>query len=116
MAKREIVGLVEKVVLVGKTKSAALYARIDTGATKSSVDKALVNALNLGPIIRSKKVKNVLGSVLRPIIKAKVNIAGKIREEEFTIADRRHMKYQLLIGQNILKKERFLIDPLKGKR
>ena len=113
MAKREIVGLVEKVTLIGNTKEITLYARIDSGATKSSVDKALVNELNLGPVIRSKRVKNVLGSVLRPIINAKVKIANKIREEEFTVADRKHMKYRLLIGQNILKKEKFLIDPLK---
>ena len=40
-------------------------------------------------------------------------LKGIILEEEFTLADRSHMTYRILLGQNILKKGNFLIDPLK---
>ena len=36
-------------------------------------------------------------------------------KSEFTIADRTHMKYKILVGQNILK-EGFLVDPMKKIR
>ena len=34
-------------------------------------------------------------------------------EGDFTLANRSHMTYALLIGQNILKAGHFLVDPLK---
>lgn len=87
-------------------------ARIDTGATKSSVDARLAAELALGPVIKTKLVKSAAGNKLRPVIKASIRISGKSLKSEFTIADRSHMKYRVLIGQNILKKG-FLIDPTK---
>jgi len=36
-------------------------------------------------------------------------------EDEFTLADRSHMTFPMLIGQNILTKGKFLIDPLKER-
>ena len=108
---RKILGLTEPIKVFG-TKSKKVIARIDTGATKSSIDAKLAAELNLGPIIRTKLVKSSHGTSIRPIIKAKISILGEELVEEFTIADRTHMKYQVLIGQNILK-HNFLIDPQK---
>ncbi|MBN2141880.1 ATP-dependent zinc protease, partial [Candidatus Woesearchaeota archaeon] len=42
---------------------------------------------------------------------AKIVLGGKEIESKFTLADRSHMKYPVLIGQNILRKN-FLIDPV----
>ena len=110
-AKKKVIGLTEKVKVMGpKGKSKALTARIDTGATISSIDNKLAASLKLGPVIRTKLVKSAQGSGSRAVIRAKVAIAGKELRDEFTIADRKHMKYQILIGQNILRKG-FLIDP-----
>lgn len=88
-------------------------ARIDTGATSSSIDNKLANELGLVPITKSKIVKSAYGVKRRPVVKAKVKMDGFTIEEEFTLADRSHMTYKLLIGQNILKKGDFLIDPNK---
>ena len=64
-------GLTEKVKVIGaKEKSKLLTARIDTGATISSVDSRLAAKLNLGPVIRTKMVKSASGSSSRPVIKA----------------------------------------------
>ena len=108
-----IIGLSERVTIIGPTKKKKrVIARIDTGATKSSVDAKLAAELALGPIIKTKLVKSASGNKMRPVLKANIKIAKKELNEEFTVADRSHLKYRVLVGQNILKKG-FLIDPTK---
>ena len=105
-------------ILIGLTATVTVYgnpekkvkARIDTGATRSSIDTSLAAELHLGPIIKRKKIKSAHGSRLRPIIEVEIKLEGKKIKTEFTVADRSHMKYGILIGQNALKKH-FLIDP-----
>jgi hypothetical protein len=110
--KREhtVIGLTEKVIVIGDRHKKIVMARIDTGATKSSIDANLSAVLMLGPILKTKVVKSVHGHTLRAIIKGRVIMKGKEIEGQMTIADRSHMKYKVLIGQNMLKKG-FLIDP-----
>lgn len=103
-----IIGLIEKVKINGKE----ITAKIDTGAGYSSICSSLASKLKLYPIIRSVTIKSSHGRTRRPIVRAKVNIKGKILETEFTIASRSHLKYSALIGKNILKRG-FLIDPTK---
>jgi len=108
-----IVYLTEKVNLTswdGKKKE--FIAKIDTGATKSSIDINLAERLKLGPVIRSKVVKSAHGNQLRPIIEAEIILADKKIKAEFTLADRSHLRYQVLIGVNILK-DGFLVNPSK---
>lgn len=109
---RPVLGLVEQVTLKGKRQK-TVWARIDTGATKSSVDKALADQLDFGPTIREKLVKSASGNRLRPIVKGSIVISKKTLTDEFSVADRSHLSYPVLIGQNILKKGEFIIDPLK---
>ena len=110
---RKIIGLTEDINIFGpKGDKKLINARIDTGATRSSVDKKLAEELNLGPVTRTKLVKQALGGTMRPIIMVEFELAGKKLKEEFTIADRSHMKYRVLIGQNALNNG-FLIDPHK---
>lgn len=112
MPGKVILGLTETITIKGKAgKEIELTARIDTGATSSSIGKHLAEELELGPVIQTKVVKSASGIKQRPIVKATIIIKGKEIEEEVTIADRSHMTYRVLIGQNILKKGNFLIDP-----
>ena len=109
-----ILGLTEHVTVIGlHGKKEKVIARIDTGATSSSIDIALAQRLHLNPSTRSKIVKSASGVKKRPLVHAKLKMEGLLIEEEFTLADRSHMTYQLLIGHNILKKGNFLIDPHK---
>lgn len=109
---RSIVGLTERIILNGKGhKKIDVKARIDSGATKSSIDINLAKTLKLGPVVKSKIVKSAHGKMRRPIVWAEIVLAGKKIKSMFTLADRNHMKYKVLIGQNILKKG-FLIDPM----
>ncbi|MEK6949225.1 MAG: RimK/LysX family protein, partial [Nanoarchaeota archaeon] len=87
-------------------------AKVDTGASKSSIDIKLASKLGLGPVIKSKMIKSAHGNKLRPIIEAEIILAGRKIKSEFTLADRTHMKYGVLIGVNTLK-HGFLVDPSK---
>ena len=107
---KTILGIAEKVYFKANGKKPIL-AKIDTGATKSSIDIKLAGKLKLGPVIKSKIIKSAHGSRLRPIVEAEITLEGKKIKTEFTLVDRSHMRYQVLIGQNILK-HGFLIDPL----
>ena len=107
-----VIGLAEEVNIKYNDGKKNVIAKIDTGATKSSIDTNLATELKLGPVIKSKLVKSAHGSKLRPIIEATIELAGKKIKSEFTLADRAHMKYRILVGQNILK-DGFLIDPTK---
>ena len=113
--KRVTLGLVEKVVLIGENgPSKEIAGRIDTGATVSSIDLNLADKMNLRRIDKFKIVKSASGIEKRPLVIAKIKVGGQIIEEKFNLADRSHMTYQVLIGQNILKKGDFLVDPRKG--
>jgi hypothetical protein len=105
-----ILGIAEKVKVVGEDKEKTVFARIDTGAEKSSIDIRLASDLRLGPILKTKTVRSALGISLRPVIKAEISVAGKPIIAQFTVAERSRMKYPLLIGRNVLK-QGFLIDP-----
>ncbi|MFH1400426.1 MAG: RimK/LysX family protein [Nanoarchaeota archaeon] len=109
---RTIVGFCEELTMEGVNGSERHTARIDTGATKSSIDIILASRLKLGPIIHSKAVKSAHGTRIRPIVEAEFEIGGRRIKAEFTLADRGHMKYKVLIGQNVLR-QGFLIDPQK---
>ncbi len=108
-----VIGLTEPVLIFSESEGKrAIVAKIDTGASKSSIDVNLASQLKLGPIIKSKIIKSASGNKVRPVIEAEIELAGKKFKEEFTLADRWHMKYRVLIGQNILK-HGYLIDPSK---
>ncbi len=113
---RPVLGVIEEISVIGNNgKEEKLLARIDTGATSSSIDLNVAAILELGPITRSKIVKSASGVGKRPIVQAKIKINEMEIEDEFTLADRSHMTFPMLIGQNILTKGKFLIDPLKER-
>lgn len=110
--KRITIGLIENVTLEnGKTYT----AKIDTGADSSSVDTSIAQALGEKPVLSHKYIKSALGRDLRPIISIDLEIHGMKCNENFTISDRKNLRYKILIGKDILQKEKFLIDPLLGE-
>ena len=110
--KRITVGLTTRIVIFGNNGKRELIAKVDTGATKSSIDENLAKEISIGPALKKIKVKSAHGIRYRPVVTADISIGGEIFHTEFTLADRSHLKYKMLIGQNILK-QGFLIDPLK---
>jgi hypothetical protein len=112
---KTIVGVKEHVTIIGPKKQLKVLARIDTGATKSSIDMGLARKLGLGPVVKYKMVRSATGRAERALIIARIRISGRTFKVFFTLADRKHMKYAVLIGRNILKRG-FLIDPARKLR
>jgi len=108
--KRLIIGLIEKV----KLENNKIYkAKIDTGADSSSIDETLFKKLEKRKTISHKIIRSALGTVRRPTKMIDIEFQNIKFNEKFTISDRSNLKYKVLIGQDILKKEGFLIDPNK---
>ena len=107
-----IVGFVERVICKSGKGDRSIEARVDTGATKSSIDSSLVEELGLGPVVGERIIRNAHGSERRKIIRIPIVISGKTITAKFTVANRSKLRYQMLIGRNVLRKG-FLIDPTK---
>ncbi len=106
--EKTVIGFYEDVLIDGKI----IRAKIDTGAGVSSIDSDLASILNVGPVIGRAAVVNTHGRAVRPVVMLKIEIAGRIVESKFNIADREHLRYPVLIGKNILR-QNFIIDPKK---
>ena len=64
---KTVIGLVEPVTIITKEGAKkTILAKIDTGASKSSIDVNLASELKLGPIIKSKLVKSASGNTIKP--------------------------------------------------
>ena len=107
--KRPIIGLTEKVKIHGKE----VAAKVDTGSSRSSIDLNLAAVLHLGPIIGIKDYRNAHGKTTRPVIRAKLELCEKKFNALFNIVDRKRLKYKVLIGESIIRRGKFIIDPTK---
>ena len=113
--EKTVLGLTAKVILQGPSgKKEQVVARVDTGATKSSVDISLAGKLGLVAGEKTRLIRSASGVKRRPVVSLKIRLNHHFLEEEFTLADRSNMNYPVLIGQNILKKGEFIIDPQKN--
>lgn len=106
--KRIVIGLIENITLENGVK---YRAKIDTGADSSSIDVNLLAKLGDKKIFSHKIIKSALGKTKRPTVKLDVEFQGIKFTEKFSVADRSNLRYKLLIGKDILKKEGFIIDP-----
>lgn len=108
-----MLGLTEDVTVYSGKEERVVHARIDTGATISSMDARLAAELRLGPIEKVKVVKSANGKKVRPVLTATIKLAGRSVTGLFSLADRSEMKYRVLVGQDILR-QGFVIDPTKN--
>ncbi len=115
MKKPKIVGIVEKVKIIGE-EEVETYALFDTGAKQSSIDTQLASKAKVGPVIKTTVVKNpsFKQKIIRPVVTAKIEIDGEIYETKVNIQDRSHMKFPALIGRNLIAGN-FLVDPNKNR-
>lgn len=107
---KEILGLVEKV----RIKNKEILARIDTGARRCSIDRKLAKELNLGPVIGNHRYRSAHGRSVRPVVLQEIELKGKKLIVKINLSNRKHMKYNFLVGREALK-DNFLIDPSKLK-
>jgi hypothetical protein len=115
MKDRIVIGPVEYVKVIGHHGEARVKGKVDTGATRTSVDVWLAANIGLGPTVDVVKIKSAFLDHVRsrPVVRGVVEIAGQSFTIPVTVNDRSDMRYPVLIGMDILKSGRFLIDPAK---
>lgn len=115
--KREpiVIGPIEYVKVIGHHGEARVKGKVDTGASRTSVDVWLAANIGLGPTVDVAKVKSsFLDEVkTRPLVRGVVELSGIRFQLAVSVNDRSDMRYPVLIGMDILKSGRFLIDPTK---
>ena len=112
---RTIIGPIEFVTVIGHHGEARVKGKVDTGATRTSVDVWLAANIGLGPTVDVAKVKSALLDEVRsrPLVRATVEIGGEQFALPVSVNDRSDMRYPVLVGMDILRVGRFLIDPAK---
>ena len=110
-----VIGPIEYVKVIGHHGEARVKAKVDTGSSRTSVDVWLAANIGLGPTVDVAKVKSAFLDEVRtrPLVRGVVEIAGVRFALPVTVNDRSDMRYPVLIGMDILKSGRFLIDPTK---
>lgn len=125
---KPVIGTIEKIIIKYVNDNNPISARIDTGATHSSLHADSIEILGdmvkfrFGdytykfPTHRTSRVKTPNNEIKewdrRPVIKVDIIIDEKtITDVELTLSDRGNMKYDLLIGRSTLIAGGFLVDP-----
>jgi len=116
--QKKVVRLVQRVVVTGPGGEESVRAKVDTGADRTTVDKALAARLMLVPTGSKVAVKaSAEGKrVERPLVDAAVTLAGIRFNLRVGVADRSQMRYAVIIGRDILRSGDFLIDPSRRKK
>ncbi|HMK82453.1 MAG TPA: RimK/LysX family protein [Candidatus Bathyarchaeia archaeon] len=114
-ADRILIGPIEYVRVIGHHGEAQVKGKVDTGASRTSVDVWLAAKIGLGPTVDVAKVKSALLDRVRtrPVVRGIIEVGGLRFALPVTVNDRSDMRYRVLIGMDILKSGRFLIDPTK---
>ena len=113
-AEKITIGEVEDIVLL---KWGVKYsARIDTGATSSSLDARKIKIINdivnfelrggkqmKVPLLEYRRVRTSVGKERRPVVLIDVCLGSLHLLTQVTLTDRSHLKYALLIGRRVLK-------------
>ena len=100
------IGTKEQVKIIGTNhKRMEVWAKVDTGAWRSSIDSGLAESLGLlskDNVLWEKKVKSSLGIETRPVINLKYYLAGRKITTIAFVANRSRMRRHLIIGRRDL--------------
>ena len=109
-----VLGIIEEVEIKNKEgKKIKILAKIDSGASRSSIDEELAKNLGLlekNKIVSSKKYKSSLGAHQeRPLIPITFFLRGRKIETLVNVSNRSHLQTKFLVGAPDLRG--FLIKP-----
>ncbi len=110
---RKVIGVNEPIEILDEYRGRhPIMAKIDTGAYRTTICKNIAQDLGIMKIIGTKKVRSALGAEERPIINLNFVLDKRLVSSEAFVAERKEMKYDIIIGRRDLK--RFLVDPAKN--
>ena len=112
----KVVGIIELVTVKGEKGMKTVKAKLDTGTDRTCVDYGLAAEVGLGPLVDTIKVRSTSGNNPETHVLAEAEII--IHQQHFSLPvsleDRSKMKYEVLIGRDLLERSIFLIDPRKN--
>jgi hypothetical protein len=111
----KIVGIIELVTVKGKKGIKTVKAKLDTGTDRTCVDYDLAAEVGLGPLVDTIKVRSASGKKpeTHVLAEAEIIIHQQLFSLPVSLEDRSNMKYEVLIGRDLLERSIFLIDPRK---
>jgi len=100
-----MIGYIEEVVVSGTSGSEQVFAKSDTGATRSSIDTSLAAEIGAGPIKSMTRVKSgsLKSGKARPVVDLVIGVGGTQHTVTASVEDRSHMDYPILLGRDILQ-------------
>jgi len=110
--EKEVVGLVDDVIVRGEKGEVKVKALYDTGATRTSVDEEIVEKVGLkdtGKTVLIKSKTSPKGYVKRKLYEAEIEVRGKKFNVVVNATRRSDMAYPVLIGRDIIHNN-FIID------
>lgn len=123
-----VVGSVQSFIIKRFNNGEPIIARVDTGATGSSlagddveIDGNIIqftfNKVKYRcHIARTADIKSAMGVTHRPIVKFDIDIGGvMLNNVDFSIDERKDMNYDALLGRNTLAAAGVLINPAMGE-
>ncbi len=113
---KTVIGVIEEVTLRGPAGEIRVRAKIDTGATRTSLDTDLAKKLGLGPVERRIRTRSAAADrpEERDVVKAILVIDSEVFETHAAVTDRKDLKYHMIGGMDVLRKSGFLISPRRG--
>jgi len=111
--KKMIIGAVEEVTVRGRRKEVKVLAKIDTGASRTTIDTELAARAGLGPVLDTVRIRAAVSNhpETRALVDADIVIRGRKFDVPVAITDRQDMRFHAIIGMDILLRSRFLVDP-----
>jgi hypothetical protein len=128
MAEEKVgLGISEEIILL--PWGVRMPARIDTGAATSSLDARDLTVkdgtaeftlpakyggreLKL-PVVKWRVVRSAMGQKRRPVVEIELCLGSRRLLAEVNLMDRTGLKYPMLIGRNVLRKN-FIVDCMKA--
>ncbi len=100
------------VVLIGGRGQEEVTAKVDTGTSRTSVDRDLAARVGLGPVTQTVKVRTASSAEaeVRPLVEARIQLVGKEFMLPVSLANRAVMNYPVILGTDIMSEGDFLID------
>ena len=113
--KRTIIGAVEEVTIRGRRRQVKVLAKVDTGASRTTIDTELAARAGLGPILDTVRIRAAVSEhpETRAVVDADIVIAGRKFDMAVAITDRQDMRFHAIIGMDLLQRSGFLVDPTK---
>lgn len=104
-----VLGVIEKITILGSQTKKVVRAKVDTGAFRTSIDSGLVEELGLDTHNMLVHVRSGSGRQRRRTVKLTFKLKGREISTVATYTPRSHLRFPVIIGRRDMKG--FLVDP-----